>query len=54
VLRTADVRRELGGGRAVPIGDGGTFDWLAKLTSNRRAVFVASGLGAQLVPLAFG
>ncbi len=40
-------------GREIPIGDGGTFDWLAKLTSNRRAVFVASGLGAQLVPLAF-
>jgi hypothetical protein len=26
---------------------------LAKLTSNRRAVYVASGLGSQLVPLMF-
>ncbi|MEJ7597264.1 MAG: hypothetical protein WKG01_05075 [Kofleriaceae bacterium] len=40
-------------GDAVPLGDGGTFDWLQQLTSNRRAVFVASGLGAQLVGLLF-
>jgi hypothetical protein len=40
-------------GDRVPLGDGGAFDWLAKLTSNRRAVFVASGLGAQLVPVRF-
>lgn len=40
-------------GRELPLGDGGTFDWLAKLAANRRAVFVASGLGAQLVALAF-
>jgi len=33
--------------------DGGSFDWLTQLTSNRRAVFVASGAGAQLIPLRF-
>src|SRR5688572_6551631 len=40
-------------GEAVPIGDGGAFDWLARLLSNRRAVYVASGLGAQLVAVRF-
>jgi hypothetical protein len=39
--------------REVPLGDGGTFDWLAKLSANRRAVYVASGMGAQLVAAAF-
>jgi hypothetical protein len=29
--------------------DGGAFDWLRKLTSNRRLTFVASGMGSQLV-----
>jgi hypothetical protein len=38
-------------GQELPLADGGAFDWVARLTSNRRAVFVASGLGAQLVPL---
>lgn len=33
--------------------DGGVFDWVAKLTSNRRAVFVASGGGSQIIPLRF-
>ena len=32
---------------------GGAFDWVARLTSNRRHVFVASGLGTQLVALVF-
>lgn len=41
------------GGDEIPLGDGGAFDWLATLTANRRNVFVASGLGAQLVPIAF-
>jgi hypothetical protein len=36
-----------------PLADGGSFDWLAQLLSNRRAVYVASGMGAQLVPLRF-
>jgi hypothetical protein len=29
--------------------DGGAFDWLGRLTSNRRLAFVASGMGSQLV-----
>lgn len=40
-------------GIEVPLIDGGAFDWVAKLTSNRRAVYIASGLGSQLVPLIF-
>jgi hypothetical protein len=40
-------------GAEVPLGDGGAFDWLARLLSNRRAVYVASGLGAQLVAVRF-
>ncbi len=40
-------------GDVVPIADGGTFDWLHKLTSNRRAVYVASGIGTQLLPARF-
>jgi hypothetical protein len=40
-------------GAQVPLVDGGTFDWLAKLTSNRRAVYVATGAGAQLMALRF-
>jgi len=40
-------------GAELPIGDGGAFDWLARLLSNRRAVYVASGLGAQLVAVQF-
>jgi len=40
-------------GIEIPLADGGAFDWVAKLTSNRRAVYVASGLGSQLVPLMF-
>lgn len=36
-----------------PLIDGGAFDWLGKLTSNRRNVFVASGMGAQLIPVLF-
>jgi len=40
-------------GHEIPLIDGGAFDWVARLTSNRRAVYVASGLGSQLVPLLF-
>jgi hypothetical protein len=40
-------------GAEVPLVDGGAFDWLAKLSSNRRAVFVASGAGAQLIAFRF-
>lgn len=35
----------------LPLVDGGAFDWLAKLSSDRRAVFVASGAGSQLLAL---
>ncbi len=41
-------------GVEMPLIDGGAFDWLAKLTSNRRAVYVATGAGAQLIALRFG
>jgi hypothetical protein len=40
-------------GIELPLIDGGAFDWVAKLTSNRKAVYVASGLGSQLVRLMF-
>jgi hypothetical protein len=40
-------------GGAVPLIDGGAFDWVAKLLSNRKAVYVASAIGSQLIPLAF-
>ena len=40
-------------GIEIPLIDGGAFDWVAKLTSNRKAVYVASGLGSQLVALMF-
>jgi hypothetical protein len=35
-------------GERMPLIDGGAFDWLRKLTSNRKLTFVASGLGSQL------
>lgn len=37
----------------VPLIDGGAFDWVGRLASNRRLVFVASGMGAQIVPVVF-
>lgn len=40
-------------GAEMPLADGGTFDWLGRLTSNRRAVFIGSGLGSQLIALRF-
>lgn len=40
-------------GNALPLIDGGAFDWLTRLTANRRAVYVASGAGAQLMALRF-
>ncbi|HEU4730341.1 MAG TPA: hypothetical protein VFT22_20730 [Kofleriaceae bacterium] len=40
-------------GGQIPLIDGGTFDWLSRLTSNRRAVYVATGTGAQLIALRF-
>ncbi len=35
-------------GEHMPLIDGGAFDWLRKLTSNNKLVFVASALGSQL------
>lgn len=40
-------------GTEIPLADGGAFDWVAKLTSNQKAVYVASGVGSQLVPVLF-
>jgi hypothetical protein len=40
-------------GAAFPLIDGGAFDWLASLIANRRAVYVASGIGSQLIALRF-
>lgn len=40
-------------GTEIALIDGGTFDWLAILGSNRRAVYVASGTGAQLIAMLF-
>jgi hypothetical protein len=36
------------GGEHMPLIDGGSFDWLRKLTSNHKLIFVASALGSQL------
>ncbi|MGH9347840.1 MAG: hypothetical protein ACRD26_11305 [Vicinamibacterales bacterium] len=41
-------------GDAGPLIDGGVFDWVGRLAANRRLVFVASGMGAQLVAARFG
>ncbi len=40
-------------GSEVPLVDGGAFDWLAKLAANRRAVYIATGAGAQLIAWRF-
>ena len=40
-------------GDDIPLIDGGAFDWVARLASNRRLVFVASGMGAQLAAQLF-
>jgi hypothetical protein len=40
-------------GASIPLVDGGVFDWLAKIASNRSAVYVATGAGAQLIALRF-
>lgn len=41
-------------GERIPLIDGGAFDWVAKLASNRKLVFVASGVGSQILPGLFG
>jgi hypothetical protein len=40
-------------GNAVPLIDGGAFDWLRKLTDNKRMAYVASGMGSQLAAMLF-
>jgi hypothetical protein len=40
-------------GGELPLADGGAFDWLCTLASNRRAVYIASGTGSQLIALRF-
>jgi hypothetical protein len=40
-------------GAELPLIDGGAFDWLAQLSANRRAVYVATGAGAQLIAFRF-
>jgi hypothetical protein len=52
-LRYTLWTRPPGGSSPAPLADGGAFDWLARLTSNRRAVYVASGVGSQLIALLF-
>ncbi|MEJ1960297.1 MAG: hypothetical protein WDO56_01555 [Gammaproteobacteria bacterium] len=42
------------GGAKIPLIDGGAFDWLRKLSSNEKMVFVASGMGSQVVAYLFG
>jgi hypothetical protein len=40
-------------GADIPLIDGGSFDWVGKLASNKRLVFVASGMGSQLAAYLF-
>jgi len=40
-------------GSAVPLIDGGAFDWLHKLSDNQRMVFIASAMGSQLAAMLF-
>jgi hypothetical protein len=40
-------------GSKLPLVDGGAFDWLRKLNSNHKLVYVASGMGSQLIPTLF-
>jgi hypothetical protein len=48
-------RIDVGGAtnEGIPLIDGGAFDWLHKLTSNRKLSLVASGMGAQLAAYLF-
>jgi hypothetical protein len=39
-------------GAVLNLADVGLFDWMARLLSNRKLRFVASGCGIQLLPLA--
>jgi hypothetical protein len=48
------VGAESPSGQYSELGDIGVFDWIAKLTSNRRMRFVAAGLGIQRLASLFG
>ena len=45
--RLPPILKPWNGGEQLPLIDGG-FDWLRKLSSNNKLVFVARGLGSQL------
>jgi hypothetical protein len=47
------IRAGSADGDDIPLIDGGAFDWVARLASNHRLVFVASGMGAQLAAQVF-
>jgi hypothetical protein len=36
-------------GARIPLIDGGAFDWLRRISSNRKLVYVASGMGSQVL-----
>src|SRR5690606_20115636 len=38
---------------AIPLIDGGAFDWVAKLAANRKLLFVSSAIGSQLAAYVF-
>ena len=40
-------------GEEIPLIDGGAFNWMAKLTSNRKLVLAASAIGSQLAAYLF-
>lgn len=40
-------------GSTLPLIDGGAFNWLRKLTSNNKLVYVASGMGSQILAMLF-
>jgi hypothetical protein len=42
------ISAHTGAGDDIPLIDGGAFDWLHQLASNRKLVFVASAVGSQL------
>ena len=40
-------------GDAIPLIDGGAFDWVAKLSANRKLAFIASAIGSQVAAFGF-
>lgn len=47
------VKARLGDRVDLPLIDGGAFDWVGRLASNRKLAFVASGMGTQLIAAMF-